>query len=268
MKLPIIKKKGAFSFWQQAWLFTFLFHLTFFIFLSKGKTVPMNRIPNQNYRYVNLARLPVPSSSKLVVKTKNIQNKTAQVPAIQAPLKTNNEKLPKISKVIGEQRKVTKKITTKGNNQLLIGNQPQNQAVKTEIQTSDLKMIKSESAFETTQQITMQTEFDRHSGHEASLVNLEQQEGLFSYEQQIIQMIMRHWVKPLSLSPKDFCTWKVYLSLQGEVQKIVLVASSGNESLNVSSSEAIYAAQPFSLPSDQKAALAFLELKITFREDY
>ncbi len=246
------------SIWQKSWLITLLFHCVGLCLVCKNFVKEPVTLPNlKNYKYVSLVRVP----------NKNTANLTKDV-----RVKVNNKVRSLVTKSAnGSKKEKNLPVSNNSSNRIFVNSKAEsskmlNKEEEKNIINNGENLLEQNSDYKQSDDSTL-AEINNNAdmgNNSADAVDGTLNERL--YEAQIIKVIMQHWIKPLQLSKQDFCIWKVNLSLQGEVIKLKLVSSSNNENLEISSQEAIYAAQPFFLPNNEKEAAKFLELKVVFRD--
>ena len=77
------------------------------------------------------------------------------------------------------------------------------------------------------------------------------------YSLMIRQQVNRNWIKPASSQQGLQVTLRTSLLPSGDVKRVTIIKSSGNEQFDRSAESAVYKAAPFIMPSDPKAAAAF-----------
>jgi colicin import membrane protein len=82
----------------------------------------------------------------------------------------------------------------------------------------------------------------------------------------IKQRIKRYWIKPSNVEPGLKARFRVELLPGGDVAKVSVVKSSGNQVFDRSVESAIYKAAPLPQPTDPKASEKLRTLEFQFKE--
>lgn len=252
------------SIWQKSWLITLLCHSIGLYLICKNLVKEPVVLPNlKNYKYVSLVKVPNSKvGSKSVNLIKNTEVKVGNKTHIPANKSVNMYKEKKNIAASNNSVNVSSKVVvdSKAEHGKVINKKKEENIVYSDEISSKQNLNYKQSSGD--KEIINNVDADNNSKDTVDGVLNDQ-----LYEAQIVKVIMQHWIKPLQLSKQDFCIWKVNLSLRGEVVKLELISSSNNENLEISSQEAIYAAQPFLLPNSEGEATSFLELRITFKDN-
>jgi len=83
----------------------------------------------------------------------------------------------------------------------------------------------------------------------------------------IRQRVKRYWIRPTNTEGGLQTILRVNLIPTGDVQKVVVVKSSGNAIFDRSAESAVYKAAPFAMPTDRKAAAELRDFQFIFKPE-
>ena len=88
------------------------------------------------------------------------------------------------------------------------------------------------------------------------------------YRQQLLGHVAKHWRVPLDVDQSRWLEVRVYLDRKGHIERINILKSSHDQTLDRSAIKALYASQPLPLPDNQalRQKANVLELKMSPQE--